>query len=180
MIEFELKIGNEKNFDNGAFSVIIFEPEKRVATKVFYPFKGKSNDFIKNVFLSEVDAYKKIWEDKGKISQLQKITPIFHGVVEETIKITHDLNQDIDPAIPKELISDLSFKMEYVNIPFKKLSSCDSNFIKGLLHVNGFQQTSIYEVFRAYGLWAIDASIAIHDEKIWVIDFATEDFDNFK
>jgi len=183
MIELELKIGNEENFNRGAFSVVIFDREKGFATKVFHPFKEKRPEFIEKVFKSEVDAYRKIWEDKGEINQLQKITPKFHGVVEEPIKITHDLKQNYYRDIPPEFTSRLAFKMEYVNSCFKKLGSGDSNFINLIedrLHANGFQQNSIIKVFCAHNLWALDACIAIDGGKIWVIDFATEDWDNFK
>lgn len=98
-------------FDEGAYSYVFFS--NGVATKIFKRSHELSEDFIRRVFQSEVNAYQMLQEHP----ELLKITPIFYGPVRFESILDND--QGFPPAT--FLMADCAYQMEYIPVHFDKL-----------------------------------------------------------
>jgi len=134
-----------------------------VATKIFKRNHSLTDDFIRMVFQSEVDAYLKV----QNFPALREITPKFYGPV----RFEKILNNAQGLPSAATLMGDCAYQMEYIQAPFIKLGTHP-------------QRGAIEKVFADAGIHYLkDASVtdpsSIVGENIpgvRVIDFSVKEY----
>jgi hypothetical protein len=150
MLKFEKKW---PHYAEGAYGAVFFSADGR-ATKVFKRRNDDTQSHTRNVFESEVAAYKIAVEN----NDLVKLVPKFYGCVSVT-QILDSTGQDIS----NEYELDYAYQMERVNGDFQK---------------HGCYSTPVGELFYSVGIKHLSDTSLIYDDHeniICVIDFALKE-----
>lgn len=138
---------------------MFFTPDG-LATKIFIRRKDASEEHIKKVFESEVNAY----NIDRKHEELQKLIPYFYGQV-NCSKITDHNGTDIS----KQFHLNYAYQMEKVEGNFVKIGGCKTEQAKRT--INLFQSAGIFHTSDI-------SVVADNDDNIvCIIDFALEEFE---
>lgn len=131
------------------------------AIKIFKKNKEYRHEQIKNIFESEIEAYKIISSN----NELKKYIPIFEGKCDVSKII------DIDGKdISENFYIDCAYKMEFIDGTLNKSYGCESG------------KCPILIAFKNAGVHFVNDCAAFVDDSgnaLKIIDFATQDFDVF-
>jgi hypothetical protein len=139
----------------GAYSVIFVDIARERIRKVYRLQAGLTRQHCKEVFDSEIEAYK----IAGKASDLKTLVPQFYGTCSTAI-IVDGQDQDVS----REFLGDLAFEAEYIPgdfIKFGPIDPAEQHRITALLSKHGIKHVC-------------DLSACITEGKVTkIVDFAT-------
>jgi len=171
----------------GAFSVVMIDKNSKKAYKLFISYNHpnlngtckeeigefKTNEYRKKVFKTEIKAYYLV----QKSSLLKAHTPKYFGV------ITADKVFDKDSNVTYQYLTDCCYKIEFIDGCVNKLYglSVMKNLLEPMEKKLNFKLVDILKEFQQYKINYInDASVIYNDKEFKIIDFGTEDPNNFE
>jgi len=171
----------------GAFSVVMIDIDSKIAYKLFKSYnhpdlngtckeeigEDKTNEYRKKVFKTEIKAYDLV----QKSSLLKAYTPKYYGV------ITADKVFDKDNDVTYQYLTNCCYKMEFIDGCENKLYGLSEmiNLLEPVEKKLKFKLVDIIIEFQRYKINYInDASVIHNDKEFKIIDFGTEDSNNFE
>lgn len=145
------------DFQEGAYGVVLFSSDGR-ATKVFRRHNDATEDHVKNVFQSEVCAYKLA----ASCESVRCLIPEFFGCI-SVERITDAEGSDVS----SQFYLRRAYQMQRIEGNFVKLGTLDEAI-----------RQPVIEKFRSIGIHhTCDASVIVTDNAVTsIIDFAIQEF----